>query len=249
MTPYQDDLWIRRFHPSGDDVPRIVCFPHAGGAANSYHALSRTLSPSAEVLAIQYPGRQDRFAEPCLDDIRVLADGIFERLRGLTDRPLALFGHSMGSVVAFEVAHRLEREGVMPAHLFVSAGRGPACERPERVHLMNDDGVIAEMRRLDGTHAEVFAHADLMRLVLEPLRGDYKAIETYAYGGFVVKCPVTALVGDDDPSTTVDAARMWGDHTEGPFALHVFPGGHFYLNDQLPGVARVLRSALSAIRG
>src|SRR5688572_26153562 len=95
-----DDRWIRRFHPSPEAAARLVCFPHAGGAASFYFPMSEALSPAVEVLAVQYPGRQDRLAEAPLADINALADHITSGLSHLDDRPLALFGHSMGSLVA-----------------------------------------------------------------------------------------------------------------------------------------------------
>lgn len=239
------DPWIRRFHQAGEGAPRLVCLPHAGGAAGYYLPLSQALSPGLEVSAIQYPGRQDRFGEPCVEDVLKLAEEIFQRLRKQADRPPALFGHSMGATVAYEVARRLENDGIAVAHLFVSAARGPACERTERVHLMDDDGILAEMRRQGGTDAALLRDKDLMRLVLGTIRGDYRAIETYRHTGGPVECPVTALAGDGDRSTTLDAARSWEGHTRGPFELRVFSGGHFYLNDHLDGVAGVIRSALS----
>src|ERR1700712_4687720 len=118
--------WIRRFHESPGASARLVCFPHAGGAATYFYPLSRTLAPSIEALAVQYPGRQDRRAEPCVDDIHELADLVAPALLEWADRPLALFGHSMGATLAFEVAGRLEKAGVRPAGLFVSGRRGGA---------------------------------------------------------------------------------------------------------------------------
>ena len=248
MTSLHDDPWIRRFHSAGDGAPRLVWLPHAGGSASSCFPLSQALSPGLEVLAVQYPGRQDRFAEPCVDDVQALADEIFRRLRDRADRTLALFGHSMGATVAYEVALRLEGAGLSVTHLFVSAARGPACERRERVHLMDDDGLVAEMRRLGGTDEALLADPDLMSMVLGTVRSDYRAIETYRHSGGVLRCPVTALVGDADPGTPVDAARTWGDHTRGAFDLRVFTGGHFYVDDHVGGVAQVVSTTLTPSR-
>ena len=111
------DTWIRGFHPGADGAPRLVCFPHAGGSATFYFPLSRALAPSMEVLAVQYPGRQDRRAEPCIDSIDGLADEIVDALRPLTDRPMALFGHSMGAVLAYETARSWEALGHAPLPL------------------------------------------------------------------------------------------------------------------------------------
>lgn len=106
-TTSTNDLRVQRFHPAPNAAARLACFSYAGGAASFYFPTSQALSPTVEVLAIQYPGRHDRHAEPALTDISALADGITDALSAWTDRPLAFFGHSMGWLVAYEVAQRL----------------------------------------------------------------------------------------------------------------------------------------------
>ncbi|MEU5545504.1 alpha/beta fold hydrolase [Streptomyces sioyaensis] len=241
-SPLADDgLWCRRFHPAPDAGRRLVCFPHAGGSASFYHPVSAALSPRVDVLAVQYPGRQDRRQEPALDDIGLLADRIAEALEAWTDRPLTFFGHSMGALVAFEVARRLEREGDGPVRLFASGRRAPSAYRDEQVHRRDDDGIVAELRALSGTDARVLDDEEMLRMVLPALRSDYKAVETYrSEPGAVVRCPVTVLVGDDDPKTSLDEARCWDAHTTGACDLRVFPGGHFYLADRPTEVMDVL---------
>src|ERR1051326_3612207 len=153
----QHGQWLRRFHPAEDAAVRLVCLPHAGGAASFYFPVSQRLSGPFDVVAVQYPGRQDRRREPCIDDLRVLADAIAEAVRPLTDRPVALFGHSMGATLAFEVAHRL---GV--AHLFASGRRAPSRPREERTHQLGDAGLLADVRRLAGTDAQVLADDEIL---------------------------------------------------------------------------------------
>src|SRR5262249_29653456 len=106
-TVESTDLWVRRFHPAPSAGSRLVCLPHAGGSASYFLPISRGLSPQVEVLAVQYPGRQDRRAEPCIEDVGGLADQITASLQPWIDRPVALFGHSMGAILGFEVALRL----------------------------------------------------------------------------------------------------------------------------------------------
>ena len=133
------DLWLRRFHPAADAPVRLVCFPHAGGSASFYFPGSAALADGCDVSALQYPGRQDRRHEPNVDDIGVLADRIAPVLEPLFDRPVVFFGHSMGAVLAFEVARRLEARGHEPALLFASGRRAPSTVREENVHQRDDD--------------------------------------------------------------------------------------------------------------
>lgn len=241
-SPTADDgLWCRRFHPAPDADRRLVCFPHAGGSASFYHPVSAALSPGVDVIAVQYPGRQDRRREPAIDDICLLADQIADALGTWSDRPLTFFGHSMGALVAFEVARRLERNGDGPLRLFASGRRAPSMYRDEQVHRRDDDGLIAELRALSGTDSRVLDDDEMLRMVLPALRSDYKAVETYrSEPASAVRCPVTVLVGDDDPKTSLDEARSWDAHTTGDFDLRVFPGGHFYLADRPEEVMTVL---------
>lgn len=243
QTTVGASAWIRRFHPVPDAAHRLVCFPHAGGSASFYFPVSRTLAPGADVLAIQYPGRQDRRHEPCVDSIPKLADALAEELSPWFDRPVTFFGHSMGASLAFEVAARLEERGIVLHGLFASGRRAPSTVREERVHLKDDDGLIAEITRLSGTDTQLLGDPEILRMILPAVRADYRAAETYRYTpGPRLSCPVLALTGDNDPHVTLEEARAWGEHTSGRFGLRVFPGGHFYLNSQAAEVMEALRA-------
>ena len=237
--------WIRRFHPADDAATRLVCLPHAGGSASFYFPVSRALSPQVDVLAVQYPGRQDRRHEPGVTDLHVLADLVAEQLRPLLDRPVALFGHSMGATLAFEVAHRLERGGIVAGTLFASGRRAPSCFRDERVHQRDDAGVIADVRRLSGTDMRIFGDEEMLRAVLPALRSDYTAIETYRCPvDRRIASPIRTLVGDSDPHVTMDEAQLWSRHTTAAHRVRVFDGGHFYLNQHAAEVIAIVKAEL-----
>ncbi|MFJ7906066.1 thioesterase II family protein [Kitasatospora sp. NPDC096204] len=226
----QAALWVRRFHPNDDSPTRLVCFPHAGGSASFYFPVSAALADRTDVLCLQYPGRQDRRTEPCVDSIPELADLVHAALAPWADRPTVFFGHSMGAVLAFEVARRQEREGNGPVALFASGRRAPSCVRDETVHLRDDDGIVRELHELSGTDAALLGDEELLRMILPAIRADYTAIETYRpEPDAVIAAPVHVLTGDDDPKTTIDEARAWERHTTGGSDLTVLPGGHFFL--------------------
>ncbi|MBD0693931.1 thioesterase II family protein [Streptomyces sp. CBMA123] len=243
-------LWLRRFHPGADRPVRLVCFPHAGGSASFYHPVSAALGARAEVIALQYPGRQDRRLEPCVEDIDTLADRITDELLTLDERPTVFFGHSMGAVLAFETAWRLERKGThAPGAVIASGRRAPSTTRTETVHQRDDEGVIAELKLLNGTSAHLLGDEEILRMAMPAIRADYRAVERYTCGPErVLGCPITALTGDADPRTTVAEARAWQDHTSGAFRLQVLPGGHFFLAEQQAAVLREITSELAALR-
>ncbi|MFC9326709.1 thioesterase II family protein [Kitasatospora sp. NPDC057015] len=244
--------WIRRFPalaPGGrgaEHTVRLVCFPHAGGAAGAYAGLARVLPPGIELLALQYPGRLDRFRERPLDSIPALADAAFEALRTELTGTFAFFGHSMGSVVAFEVARRFEQGAANgPVRLFASARRAPSAPRREQLHLGDDAALLAELERLGGTEREVLDDPEIMALALPVLRADYRAIETYQSPPDArVDCPLTVLVGDADPVTSPAEAADWAAHSTAGTDLRILPGGHFYLDAQLSRVAALVAGAL-----
>ncbi|WP_134667388.1 MULTISPECIES: thioesterase II family protein [unclassified Amycolatopsis] len=240
--------WLRRFHASDDAAVRLVCLPHAGGSATAYFPFSRAAAEGgldADVIAVQYPGRQDRRDEQCFDDLEAMADVIADDLGPWIDRPVALFGHSMGATLGYEVACRLEARGARPLGLFASACPAPSVPRPEDVHELGDDGLIAALKEMSGTGSAVFGDDELLRLVLPAVRGDYTAVETYRHEpGLALDCPVQVLLGADDPVVDLAEAEAWHGHTRGGCAVKVLPGGHFYLNAQLEGVLTTVAARL-----
>jgi len=245
--PGQMSPWIRRFHPAPEAPTRLVCFAHAGGSAPFFFPVSRALTPDLDVLAIQYPGRQDRRNEPCLDSIPELADHIARELRAWTDKPLTLFGHSMGASVAFEVARRLPEEATLLG--VVASGRSaPSIVRAERVHEGDDEKILEELRNLSGTDAQLLGDEDIVRMILPALRADYKAVETYVCEPVdaTIAAPITVMTGDDDPRTSLEQAKAWSRHTDAEFDLKVFPGGHFYLNDNPTAIIAALADQVAA---
>ncbi|KIZ15990.1 thioesterase II family protein [Streptomyces natalensis] len=247
-TTTAEGLWARSYHPAPHHRRQLVCFPHAGGSASFFFPVSAQLSSVAEVLSVQYPGRQDRRTESSPSGIEAMADQVYAALQGrLRSRPTAFFGHSMGAMVAFEVARRLEADGGELTHLFASGRRAPSRYRAESVHRRDDDGIVAELKLLSGTDAALLGDEELLRMILPAIRSDYTAVETYRCDpGAAIKAPITALTGDDDPKTTLEEAEGWRAHTTGAFDLRVYPGGHFFLSSQAQAVLALLREHLTA---
>lgn len=244
-TATPDGNWIRRFHPAPEAAHRLVFLPHAGSSASFFFPASRALSPALDVLAVQYPGRQDRYAEPCVGDLDEMADLVTAALLPWTDRPLAVFGHSYGATLGFEVARRLEDAGVVPLGLYASGRRSPADQRDEAVHLLGDDGLIKSMKLLAGDELEM-PDEELLQMILPAVRADYKAVETYRYRpGPPLAAPIIALTGDADPRVSPAEAEQWAQHTSGGCAVRVFEGGHFYLVRHLPRILDQLRAELA----
>ncbi|WP_328720223.1 alpha/beta fold hydrolase [Streptomyces sp. NBC_00247] len=242
--------WLRRYHAADAGAVTLVCFPHAGGSAGYFHPFSAALAPSVDVVAVQYPGRQDRFAEPCMEDLGELADAIHRQLRTIAS-PLAFFGHSMGASLAFEVARRRDLAGEeAPSMLFVSGRRAPDTVRAaaEPVHSLDDEGLLARIKRLGGTHTQLLENPELVELVLPAVRGDYRAVESYRCPpGTVLRSPLTVLTGSEDPLTTAEEADAWRRHTAGTCTVHTFPGGHFFLEPESDAVLATVSRTLAGL--
>ncbi|PSL00539.1 surfactin synthase thioesterase subunit [Murinocardiopsis flavida] len=240
--------WLHTFVPAPDAPVRVVFLPHAGGSASFYFPLCKALAGSAEAVAVQYPGRQERRSEPCVDDLHRMADLLVPVLDEGMDRPTVLFGHSMGAIVAFEAALRLEARGARPAAVFVSARRAPSQYRAENLYLQGDARLLDEVRRLNGTDSAFLEDEELVQLILPTLRADYRAIGTYRYRpGPPLAAPVSVLVGDDDPRMSAGDAPQWERHTSAGIDVHTFRGGHFYLTTHVDQVARLVARRLREI--
>ncbi|WP_432001095.1 thioesterase II family protein [Streptomyces sioyaensis] len=248
-TVTESDRWIRSYLPGPAGALPVVHFPHAGGSASYYRPFCAALSDRFNALALQYPGRQDRRDEPCVTDLHVLADLLFDRLRQYADRPMAFFGHSMGALLAFEVTRRFERElNTSPVALFLSGRRAPSRHRDENVDLSSKESLLAEIRELSGTDPRLLGDDEMLEMIMEPLRADYQALGAYHFAPEPpVRCPVTVLTGADDPRTSQDEAAAWQEHTTGAFDLRVFPGGHFFISENVGDVTGFVAERLSAV--
>ncbi|MFJ8313371.1 MULTISPECIES: thioesterase II family protein [unclassified Streptomyces] len=238
--------WLRRPRPHPRPALRLLCLPHAGGSTALYRQWKDLLPPEVEPVLVCLPGREDRFNEALPAELPDLVAGLGGAVTALVDRPWAVFGHSMGATVGHELVLWLLKHGVRaPEHLFVSAREAPQHHHGGTVHLLDDDALSVELVRLGGTSPELLAMTEVRKLVLPPVRGDYRLIETYAaQPDGPVPCPLTALVGAADTELTAEEAAGWEKWTTGPFQLLTFPGGHFYLSDRPDAVVEAVRRRL-----
>ncbi|MEV5650545.1 alpha/beta fold hydrolase [Nocardia sp. NPDC052254] len=243
--------WLRRLSPAAEDGSHtLVCFPHAGGSAISFGSLAKWVGPEYDVFAVQYPGRQDRRLEPLIDTIDDLVAGLLPELADAARaaESFSIFGHSMGSVVAFEACRRLEQQGMTATALFASGRRAPSWTRSDRtpIHTFGDRDLADHLLNFGGTPAALLEDPEFRELILSITRNDYRAIETYRCApDALVGCPMVALTGDRDPDASLADIESWSAHTSGSFVTKSFPGGHFYLDANARAVAQLIRDQSS----
>lgn len=229
---------LRRYAERPAAAARLVIFPHAGAAAHAYRPLALRLPDTVDAVAIQYPGRLERFHEPLVGDAELLADDIVGDVLPLADRPLFVLGVSMGAAIGFEVARRLARAGRPAAGFFAVSRPAPSRVVDGGVHRRTDAELVAVLRGLRGTDSELLDDPGMLEMIMPIVRNDFRVAETHRRPpGPDLDCPVHVLVGTHDPKTTVPDATAWREHTTGPCETRVLDGGHFLADSHLDEVA------------
>lgn len=241
--------WFVYHRPSGAPV-RLFCLPYAGGNAAIYRQWPDALMLDADVYPVELPGRGLRLSEPPLHELPPLVESLAQAMEPLLDRPFALFGYSMGSLISFELARFLRRQyGLSPVQIFVAAHRAPHLpDRDPFTHMLAEPEFLQKLQALGGTALQVLEHEELREVVLPFLRADFTICKTYTYRpDLPFDCPLLAFGGIDDLVVNRAEMEAWGAHTSGPFTFQLLPGNHFFLNTMqqhlLRAVAHALRQA------
>jgi medium-chain acyl-[acyl-carrier-protein] hydrolase len=228
----------------------LYCIPHAGRGASLFFPWRAVMPDWIELRAVQLPGREGRRTEQPIPRIATIADSLAREILPLTDRPFAFFGHSMGALIAFETARSLRRLGApSPRALALSGRRSPTViEQDTPIHALSDaDFVDALCTRYNGIPQIILEQPDMMHMLLPIMRADIEAIETYTYRHEPPLAPPFFLYGGiDDPQMTPENIADWHPLTERAHAPKLFPGGHFYLQDERDALIAALASDLSA---
>jgi medium-chain acyl-[acyl-carrier-protein] hydrolase len=229
---------------------RLICFPPAGLSPAVFKSWASELPTGVSLYAVHLPGRTSRIRERAMTSIPELADAIADAIAHLPKLPLVFFGHSMGAVLASEVAHRLLEQSLpAPRHLFVSGRRSPRVPDPNPpIAGLSDVDFVAEIgRRYGGIPAEILAEPDVLALLLPCLRADILSLERFQPGPRPpLPMPISAFGGDADLLAPPSAIEAWKQETQAAFEMRIFPGGHFYLDAQRNAVvSRIIAPMLA----
>lgn len=236
--------WFLRPVPRRSASQKLICFHHAGGNASLYYQWPASLPDSIELISVQLPGRGNRIAEPCHVDMPELIEELYETVKPELDKPFAFFGYSMGGLVAYELARRFEKEGIVAKRVFAAAIRAPQVfhqtGRPKCSELA-DEALMAELRKLGGTPEEMFANRELWDLCSPIIRADYEVLDHYQHAPMPqLRSPLTVFGGDNDAEATPEALGAWKAVCSDDFRLRMYTGGHFFINSHLPSILRAV---------
>lgn len=237
------------FRPRPAAQFRLFCFPHAGGAPIAYFPWTDLCSESIECVSVQYRGRAQRLRETPLHSIEEFVGEIGQGLAELTDKPFALYGHSFGGIVAFELARLLRRYGLPgPNHFYVGATRPPHLESTfPPIHGLPDDEFVANIQsRYGGIPAIFLEDPEAMKMFLPAMRGDFAAYESYRFQpGAPLDIPITAFGGAEDRAVKAECLHEWKMHTEAGFDCRILSGDHFFLQSSATELLRTIEAGFA----
>ncbi|MEV6411151.1 alpha/beta fold hydrolase [Kribbella sp. NPDC051718] len=222
--------WFKRFRRPAAGATTLLCLHHAGGNAAMFRGWPGILPQSIDPIAVQLPGRVDRCDEQPYYEMDELVDNLVGAVEPLMDRPIALFGASMGARVGWSLAHELrERAMPMPRALYVSSSAAPSLERQIRGWNGPDEGLVRYMKELGGTPDQLLEDQEMLAEMVATLRADLTVLSTHTYQPSVpLDIPITAFAGAADEESPPHRMEPWGAETTGPFVLNIVDGGHFF---------------------
>jgi medium-chain acyl-[acyl-carrier-protein] hydrolase len=236
--------WLHWSRKNDAAIATAFCFPYAGTGISAYSGWAERLQPGLDICIVVPPGREIRYREPAMTNIKPLVDAAAEAISTSLDRPFVLFGHSFGALVAFEVARALRRHmGRTPEIVFVSAAPAPQCAWPhQNLHQLHEDEFIKELRRLyDGLPQAILDDPELRSIVLPALRADLTVVETYTYVAEPpLACPISAFGGRYDRAIKPGFLSEWRHQTSDGFRFYEISGDHFYLRSARDELARLI---------
>ncbi|WP_301109739.1 alpha/beta fold hydrolase [Sporosarcina sp.] len=228
----------------------LFCFPFAGGGASVYNQWINKMQEEITVCPIQLPGREERIMEKPYMDMKMMLEDLTEQIKNVIKGKYALWGHSMGSKIAYELEKHMEKDGYQAQCLFVSGSRIPSIPEPNPIYYLSDNAFKKELGRFEGTPKEILESKELLDFFLPMLRADFTLDETY-YDEVVTKLrsPIMAFGGDKDREADEEAIRRWNNYTDNTFGYEIFEGGHFYLWEHEDEVIQQISECLKRLNG
>lgn len=228
---------------------KLFCLPYAGGSSGIYAKWSRRLDNVVEIIPVELSGRGRRFSEPLYNSLDEAVEDIYKIIekRIVSSERYAIFGHSLGGLIAYELAQRIRLEGKpQPVHIFFSGTRPPHIKSDtDNTYALSDEEFKNKLTELGGTPEEILGNQELLDVFLPILRADFKINDTYEYTGNKeqLNCGFSVLGGITDNIKQEELAE-WRDHTTGRCDIFMLDGGHFFINSHTDEVIRIVENCL-----
>ncbi|PWT88387.1 MAG: putative thioesterase [Acidobacteria bacterium] len=241
--------WLANVQRRQTPSLRLFCLPYAGGSTVVFHKWHKYVSSDVEIYPVQLPGHGMRLREVAFTSMDALVESTLNGLLPFFfDCPFALFGHSMGALLAFELGRLLRaRHNLEPEKLIVSGRRAPQlADNESPVYKLPENEFILQLHRLNGTPHEILSNREMLELVLPILRADFEVVQTYTYrAGEKLSCPIKAFGGLREETVSESDLMLWADHTIGAFSLSMIRGDHFFIHQSQQEFMAVVANDLS----
>lgn len=243
----EKDLWFQYTRISQRGRVRLFCLPYAGGGASIYHQWGALLPPEVELYPVQLPGREKRWQEAAYTQLPELIPPLAQGLLPYLDKPFALFGHSMGALIGFELTRYLRRNHLpLPLRLFISAHRAPHLPySQERVHKLSHEEMLTRLEKLGTVSQELLANEEVMQFYVPLLQADFSICERYVYQEEApLACPIAVFGGLLDERVSSQELAAWDQQSGGVLERQMFPGDHFFLQTSQDQLLQKISQAL-----
>ncbi|MBW9154390.1 thioesterase II family protein [Clostridium estertheticum] len=226
----------------------LFCLPYAGGSETIYYKWKFFLDPSIELVRLALKGRGKRYSENFYKNIDEAVDDIFENIKDrIANEDYAIYGHSMGSLLAYELYYKISRFKLRkPMHIFLSGYKPPSIiKKTENIYALSDNDFIQKLRDLGGTPVELLNNQVLLQIFLPIIRSDFEMLESYKYvkRENKIKCDVSILNGKQD-SISLKEILAWKNHVCSGLYIYNFDGNHFYLNSNVENITDIINDTL-----
>jgi medium-chain acyl-[acyl-carrier-protein] hydrolase len=247
----RDDRWLMfgADERKLDARIRLFCFHYAGSGGSMFSLWPASLPPEVELVAVQLPGRENRIAEPLLYDMDEVAPPIADAMASLLDKPFAIFGHSTGALIGFEVTRVLRQRGLPQPHLLMASSQNaPEVKPPVIRHTLSDPEFIEVLRGCNGTPDAILRDPVLLDFLLPRIRADGAIFENYRYRREApLDCRIVVFHGSDDAMVDDDGLARWEHETRHSFSRHSFPGDHFFIHSEEASVLKHINRELAPL--
>ncbi len=231
-----ENNWIKVSSKRVDSKYKLICIPYAGSGSNIFYKWQKVIGKDVEILPVQLPGREKRITEECMTDCEKVVEGIAGQLINLIDdHEFAIFGHSMGGIIAYELCRQLQKKyNISPKICFISASHIDADNEKIYLSKLDDEAFVQKLRQYGGINDEILKYPEFFDVFVKILKNDFRLIENYTISedDKVIHVPIRNYIGTDDNLMKMEKMNDWREYTDLGYTYRIFNGNHFFISDE-----------------